>query len=106
MTCPGLCFLYDGAVRDLDDKILSVLSVAALFPAFFSVFRNIFSLHSEISQGIHAFIDFKDQISSTATVAAVRSAGGHIKLTAEGNMPVAAFSAFDRNSGCICKLHG
>ena len=66
--------------------------MAALFLAVLTRFRTVFTAVSEIYERIQTVIDFKNHVAALTAVAAVRAAVRNIKLTAEANVSVAAFS--------------
>ena len=101
---PGRLVPDHRAFRHLDDEILGVFSVHSPFSAGLSVLRNVFPLMTEIAQGVQSLFDFKNDVAAPAAVAAVRPSRSHVKLAAEGNVSVAAFSGFDKNS-CLIRKH-
>ena len=66
------------SLGNANHEILSVGTVAALFAAGLTVFRDILPDVTEIRQGIQTVIDFKNDIAASAAVTAVRTAGRHI----------------------------
>lgn len=99
----GFIVTDDGTLRHADHQILAVLSVHALSAALFAGRCHITGFVTEVLQSVEALIDFEDNVSASAAVAAVGTAGRHIELSAEGNVSVAALAALDENFCYICK---
>ena len=92
-----------GACRDFQDDVRAVLPVAALFAAFLSVRRGIFSVIAVVGQSVHPGIHLEDNISAPAPVSAVRAAVRDKFLTAETDMSVTALSGPDQDLRSVCK---
>ena len=77
--------------------------MASAFTALFSVSGGIFSFVAVIYKCVKTFIHFKDQISALATVSAVRTTVGNIKLSSEAAMPISALTGADEYLSSVCK---
>ena len=99
----GFKILDDSSFGDFDHKILAVLSVTALLSALFSAGGDIFSYMAEISKGVQSLVNLEDNISAAAAISAVRAAIRYLKLPAEADMSVSAFSGFNKDFCTVCE---
>ena len=87
----------------LDDQILSVLAVAAVLAAFFTVSGTVFLIAAEIGKVVESLVHDKYDVAASAAVTAVRSACRNVKFAAEAYMTVAAAARANDNINLICK---
>ena len=64
----GLVITDDGSLRDLDDKIIPIGAVAALFAAGLAVLRAVLPLMAEIHQRIQAVADLENDVAAPAGI--------------------------------------
>jgi hypothetical protein len=77
--------------------------VAALFAALLTVFCLIFSFMTVITEGILSLVNFKNDVSALAAVAAIRTAVRYIFFPAEAYMAVAALTGTDIYGSSVCE---
>ena len=90
--------------RHLDDKVLTVLSVAQVPCPVRSVLGSIFAPVPEIQQGMAVLVGEEDDISPFSAVPAVRSAVHDILFPVEGCTPVTAVPGLCGNPHLIHKI--
>ena len=66
--------------------------MAAAFSALFAIFGRILSYMTEIHKRVQSIIHFKDDVSASSAVTAVRSTIRNIQFTPEAHMSVSAVS--------------
>lgn len=81
----------------------TVGTVAALFAALLTVFCLIFSFMTVITEGILSLVNFKNDVSALAAVAAIRTAVRYIFFPAEAYMAVAALTGTDIYGSSVCE---
>ena len=92
-----------GASRNPNLQIGSVLSRAAFALTVRSVGGSVFSLIAEVHQGRHVIIRNKDNASAAAAVSAVRSASRDIFFSVERDRTVSALSGVQMDSRFVNK---
>ena len=75
--------------------------MASAFSARLAVGSRKLSSVAVINQCIQSFVNFKNNVSAFAAIAAVRATIRHIQLTAEAYMSVAAFTGFYKYSRSV-----
>ena len=99
----GLRIPDQGASRNPNLQIGSVLSRAAFALAVRAVGGSVFSLITEVHQGRHIIIRDKDNASATAAVSSVRTAGRDVFFSVERDRTVSALSGVQVDSCFINK---
>lgn len=79
--------------------------MASAFSARLAVGSRKLSSVAVINQCIQSFVNFKNNVSAFAAIAAVRPAVRYKKLSAETDMSVSALTGADQNFCSVCK-HG
>ena len=99
----GLVVTDNGSLRDLDDKIIPIGAVAALFAAGLAVLRAVLPLMAEIHQRIQAVADLENDVAAPAAVTAVRPSGRDKQFPAEADVSVAAVSRLNKDFCTVLK---
>ena len=100
----GRVVVHDGPHRQLDNQVLSVLSVPVGSLAVPAAPGDEFAFVTEFQQGVDVLGAFQVNIASPAAVAAARSAARHELLTAKSHAAVSAITACDLDF-CFVNKH-
>src|SRR5699024_705925 len=85
----------DGSRRDVEGQVLATSAVPVVAGAVVAALGAHVRGEAEIQQGVYLGVDFEDDVSAVAAVAAVRPAQGHELLAAHGVTAIAAIAGFE-----------
>ena len=83
ITLPVTASVTTVPLRNFQNNVTAVSSVAAALAARSPVLRLELSAVAVIGQSIQALVHFKDHISAFSAVASVRTAVGHVEFSSE-----------------------
>jgi hypothetical protein len=92
-----------GALGEVYYDVIAVLAVHAIAAAGFAVTTADYTGSAVAGECVHIVVDTKDDVTTTATIAAVGSTHGAVFLMEKARAAIAALARLDFYIGCICK---